>query len=194
MSTEAPAAPSTNEDVQKLAAQTALSEEAKIHLRAAAAEASVGYPQLLAVLTAIRRELDHPAVGEALVLTEETAFDLKQLCDVAEQIAQKRMLDPIFQRVRGERPHGSGPSVTFSGDRLSELFEAMAAAHYVVALVSDGEHKNIPGGRDGAKAAHQVLSPFTEQLRNAVGIGDDEEYNMARRFLEGAAGGEDVDQ
>lgn len=106
-------APFSDVNAKEEAPRTPLTREAVVHLRAAGMEIDQGYATLAALVNLVRRRIKPPAEVE-VVLSFEEAYDLARTLEAVENIASAKIVEPVFQRGRGERPHGG---VVESGDR-----------------------------------------------------------------------------
>lgn len=92
-------------DGTKEAPTTPLTRETVVHLRAAGMEIDQGAATLSALVNIVRRRIEPPAEVE-VVLGFEEAYDLARTLDAVETMVHKEIVEPVFERARGERPHG----------------------------------------------------------------------------------------
>lgn len=130
-----------------LAPETPLTREAVIHLRAAAAEVSDGYAEVSAQVATVRRRLAqlddiaHAGSGPGIRLSEEEALELAQLLRTAEKGMVADMMEPVFERGRGERPHADGPHLSLDEEELRDLALQLSVISFLgVVDMADSDH------------------------------------------------------
>lgn len=127
-----------------LAPETPLTREAVIHLRAAGGELDNAYAVAMALLETVRRELNNPVVGADLTIDEDRAYDLWLLMGELADIIDKKMVREVFQRGRGERPHGDGLHLSLDEEGVRDLALTInTIAHIAASAVDPDDSRDL---------------------------------------------------
>lgn len=154
----------------KLAAETPLTREAVIHVRAAAGEVSQAYGDVHALLDTVERALSEPVGGEK-VLSEEGRLNLARLVHQARQKADHEMQRPVFERGRGERPHG-GVMEQSVAPLLSDLLDTLwrgASATAAFTGIELERQDNLAAMQDAANAICGELNDAADRIAELLG-------------------------
>lgn len=145
-----------------------LTETAKAHLRAVAREMDPALRRVKSIANVVERRIASPS-GGPVALTERERMELGDLLELIPEVVQQGIAEPIFARIRGERPHSDGPHLELSEDDLWRLGEDLSRIVYTaVELYSrevSGEEMH-----HGLSAIEHLASKTWEDLFRRAGI------------------------
>lgn len=171
-------------DLQDQPSETPLTREAVVHLRAAAKEVSGVFRFVQSAISTVERALSQP-MGDGKTFSEEERMDLADLLQLAREKAETGMMEPVFERGRGERPHSDAPHLSIGEEEIHELVVDLYRIDTAAcADTDDEEERQRLLGAIGMKA-----EAMADEVCEAAGIPVHD--GTIEEFIDAAAGFEE---